>query len=50
MTIRFNFLILTILALSLSAQAQVPTKPLTADEEQKIWVLILLPTEWQTRW
>ena len=37
MTIRFNFLILTILALSLSAQAQVPTKPLTADEEQKIW-------------
>ena len=37
MTIRFNFLILAILALSLIAQAQVPTKPLTADEEQKIW-------------
>ncbi len=37
MTIRFNFLILAILTLSLSAQAQVPAKPLTANEEQKIW-------------
>jgi len=37
MSKRFNILILTILVFSFGALAQVPVKPLTADEEQKIW-------------
>jgi len=37
MRMKFNILILSFLSLCLSAQSQVPAKPLTADEEQKIW-------------
>lgn len=37
MAIKFNILLLTILALNLSGMAQVPEKPITAEEEQKIW-------------
>jgi membrane-bound lytic murein transglycosylase D len=34
---KFNILILVFLSLCLGVQSQVPTKPLSADEEQKIW-------------
>ncbi len=37
MTIKFKILILTILLLSGSVMAQVPEKPITAEEEQKVW-------------
>jgi len=37
MAIKFNILILTILALNLNGMAQIPEKPITAEEEQKIW-------------
>jgi membrane-bound lytic murein transglycosylase D len=37
MRIRFNILILTFLAISFSSLAQVKTKPITPEEEQKIW-------------
>ncbi|MEI7828279.1 MAG: LysM peptidoglycan-binding domain-containing protein [Prolixibacteraceae bacterium] len=37
MRIQFNIIFLTLLSFSWSAKAQVPAKPLTAEEEQKIW-------------
>ncbi len=37
MRIRVNILVLSFLALSIGALAQVQTKPITAEEEQKIW-------------
>jgi len=37
MTIKFNAVVLMIFSLSLGALAQVPAKPITAEEEQKIW-------------
>jgi membrane-bound lytic murein transglycosylase D len=37
MRIQFNIIFLTLLSFSWSAMAQVPAKPITAEEEQKIW-------------
>lgn len=37
MRIQFNIIFLTVLSFSWSAMAQVPAKPITAEEEQKIW-------------
>ncbi len=37
MRIKFNILILAILVSALNAFSQVPAKPITAEEEQKIW-------------
>jgi len=37
MSLQFILFILTILALNLNGMAQIPEKPITAEEEQKIW-------------
>ena len=37
MRIKFKILILTLIVLSGTVLAQVPSKPLTAEEQQKIW-------------